>query len=144
MKQSTQPTNLYFWFLTIIHQVFTKFLGWEKATIVCILCIYIFLPFWLVFFTHIDRRWVVLQSVTFCISYRLGQPSILLMILSVLFLIIPWALTITGTVAVLRSHIFLVSFSKSLYLFILLYSLTAMLLSVDTDILIKRHVFFLF
>ena len=52
---------------------------------------------------------------------------------------------ITHTVVDLRLHIFSISISRSLYLLILLYALTDMLLSVDTAISIRRHSFlFLF
>ena len=56
-------------------------------------------------------------------------------------MIIPSALTITGTLVVLRWHIFSISFSKFLYLFILLHSLVGILLSVYTDISIRRRFF---
>ena len=56
----------------------------------------------------------------FCISYRLGLLVILSMCLSVPFLIIPSTLTITGTVVVLRWHIFSISIFKLLHLLLLL------------------------
>ena len=86
---------------------------------------------------HIDstllRIWAVLQrSSFFYISYRLTLPGILIICLSVSFLIIPSAPTITGTVGVLMCHIFSISISRFLHLLILLYSLVNML-SVATD-----------
>ena len=57
------------------------------------------------------RRWAVPQSPVICISNRLGRSDILLMCLFVPFLIQPRALTITGTVEVLRYHIFQFLFS---------------------------------
>ena len=56
------------------------------------------------------------------------------MYLSVSFLIIPSAPTITGTVVVFRCYIFSISISMSLYLIISVYFLINMLLSVGTDI----------
>ena len=101
-----------FQFLTILHWVFNPDLGWEKVEIICIPCIYIFgCLFWVIFFSHTDstllKRSAVPQSANFCISYKLRLPGILLICLSVLFLIILGAPTITGTVmVVLRCHIF--------------------------------------
>ena len=85
--------------------------------------------FCLYFFGHVDRtllrRWAVPQIAIFRISYRLGQPGILLMCLYVPFSIIPRVPTITCTIEkmwnlILRCHIFSISISWSLYL---LYSL---------------------
>ena len=110
-----------FRFLTILYQVFTQDLAWGKQMIIGILCIYVFAAsFEWYFVYHIDsilpRRWAVLQSEIFCISYWLGLPIILC--LSLLFLIIHRAPIITHTVVVLRWHIFLISISGSLYLLI--------------------------
>ena len=54
-----------------------------------------------------DEQFCNVQFI-FCISYRLGQPCILSMCLSVFFLIIPWALTNTDTVVVLGCHIIII------------------------------------
>ena len=111
--------------------------------------IYLFFcyPFWLIFFSRIgtihQRRRADLQRASFCFSYQLELPGILLKYLSVIFLIIPSAPTITGSVVVLKCHAFSFSISRSSYLFILLYSLTDMLLFVGTYISIRRHVFLL-
>ena len=56
------------------------------------------------------RRWAVLQSTIFCISYKLGLLGILLKCLSVPFLIIPRTPPILGMIVVLRCHIFSVLF----------------------------------
>ena len=65
------------------------------------------------------------------------------MYLSVPFFIITRNTTVIGVMVVLRSHILLIYIS--LFFFIcLFYSLTDMLLSVATDILIKRHFFSFF
>ena len=93
----------------------------------CVCCL-----FWVIFFSHIDcnllRRWAVLQSENLCISYRPWLLGILLMCLSVSFLIIPRAPTITGTIVILRKYIFLISISRSLFLLILLCSFPKVLL----------------
>ena len=107
---------------------------------VCILCIYILCClFWVIFFSYNDRillrRWALSQSAMFCTWYWLGLPGILQTCLSALFFIIPRA----STVVVIRCHIFSISISQSLYLLMLLYSLTGMLLSVGTDKSIRRH-----
>ena len=65
------------------------------------------------------------------------------MCVSVPFLRISRAPAIIGPVIFLRCHIFEISVFSSLYLLILLYSLTGKLLSVGTAISIKRHVFLL-
>ena len=52
----------------------------------------------------LQKRWVVLQRDFFCFPYRLGLSDILR--LSVSLLIMPKDPTITGTVIVLRYHIF--------------------------------------
>ena len=63
------------------------------------------------------RRWAVPQSAFFfCISYRLREPGILLMCLSVPFLILPKASNISGTVVVLKCYIFSISISRSFHL----------------------------
>ena len=155
--KSTVQLVLYFLLTTTrsgrLLQYFTrslpKNLGWGKIVIICIQVFVIFYLFFFFaaffgcyFFIHTDdilqRRWSVLQRAIFCISYWLG---ILSMSLSLLFLMISSAPTITGTVVVLRFYIFSISVSRSLYLLILLYSLTDMLLSISTDISIKRHIF---
>ena len=59
------------------------------------------------------------------------------------FLIIPSAPTITGMMVLLRCQIFSISVSRSLYLLILLHSLIDKLISVGTDISIRRNVFLL-
>ena len=74
------------------------------------------------FSTNIDstllRRWAVRQSANVCISYWFGLPCISLLCLSVPFLIIKRALTITGTVVVLRYLIFkFVFLDLCIYLF---------------------------
>ena len=101
--------QFYFKFLTILPRVFNQDLAWGNRVIICILYIYVFDAFSLCYFSnHIDKilrkRWAVLQSAMFCISLSLGLPGILLMCLSVPFLIIPSAPTITGTVVVLKCH----------------------------------------
>ena len=121
--------QLYFRFLTILHWVFTQDLARGKGVIICILSIYVSCClFWATFFCHIDSsllgRWAVPQNAIFCISNRQRPPYILLMNLSIPFLIIPNAPTITGTLVALKCHI-----SRSLYLLFLLYSLTHMLFS---------------
>ena len=86
----------------------------------------IYLYFWLPLLDddifHVEsilqKRWAVSQSAIFCISYWLELSGILLMCLSVRFLIITSAPTITGTVVVLRCHIFSISISRFLYLLI--------------------------
>ena len=127
-----------FRFLTIIQWD----LEWRKEDI-CILCIYVFCGFFLViFFSHIDsnplRRWAVPPSAILWISYWL--PCVFLKYLSVLFLMLTSAPIITGSLIVLKYHIFSISFSRPLYLFILLYFLTGYLLSVGTEISVRRHV----
>ena len=102
--------------------------------------------FELYFSTHIDCnllwRWAVPQSAIFCISYWLEQPGILLMCVLVSFLVISSTPTITGTIVVLRCHIFSISISRCLHLLVLLYSLID-ILSVGTDMSIRRYVFLL-
>ena len=75
----------------------------------------------------------------FCILYWLGLPDVLLMCLSVPFLIIPSALTITGPVIVLRYHCFSISITRTL--FILSPSLS-LLLSIGSGSLDGIHIFY--
>ena len=89
------------------------------------------------------KRWAVPQNVILGISYRLGLPNILLICLSIPFLIIPCAHTITGTMVVVRCPIHGISIFRSLYLLILLNSLTDILLSVGIEISISRLVLLL-
>ena len=79
----------------------------------------------------------------FVISCSLGLPCILLMYLSVPILTIHNTLTITGTVVILRCHVFSISILRSLYLLILFYSFTKTLLSVGIGVLIGSHDFLL-
>ena len=102
--------QLYFRLLTILNWEFTQDLAWGEATIICILCIYAFdssfkwfLPVTLT--VPLLRRWAVSQSATCCISYCLGMPVIFFVCISVPFLIIPRALTITDSFKML--HFFL-------------------------------------
>ena len=65
------------------------------------------------------------------------------MCLSVHFLIMPKAPAINGSVIVFRSHIFSISISRSLYLLICSYSWNYMILSVGTDLSVRRYAFLL-
>ena len=73
------------------------------------------------FFSHIDKtliRWTAAPSAIFFVFHiRLTLPGIFLMCLSLPFLILPKAPTITGTVLVLRCQFFSVSISRFLSLF---------------------------
>ena len=124
----------YFRFFIILHRVFTQNLQWRMVAIVYIQCfICSFLGCY--FFIYIDRtllrKWYDQQRENFYILYRLVQPGILLMCLSVPF----WILS-SGN---FKESYFLISISKSLYLLILLYSLTDMLLSVGTGMRIEER-----
>ena len=89
------------------------------------------LPFWgaaspikLIVLSKRDEEFRNVQFY-FCIFYRLWFPGILSKCLFVPFVIIPRVLTNTGTVIVLRYHIFSISISRPFFLLILLYSLSA-------------------
>ena len=88
-------------------------------------------PFWVMFFCHIystlTGRWAVPKSAIFKFPCRLGLLGILLIYTSVPFLIISRVLSISGAMVILRYHIFSISIYMSLYLFILLYSVTGTL-----------------
>ena len=69
--------------------------------------------FWVIFFGHIDStlpRRIAVQFFFFFFFFlilcRLGLSCILFMCLSVSFFIIPSAPTITGTLVILKGHIF--------------------------------------
>ena len=80
-----------------------------------------------------------MQSDLFCFIFA---ETAKLMYFSVSRLIIRNISTITGNVVVLRCHIFPIPILSSLYILILLYFLTDMLLSVGTAIAFRRHDFF--
>ena len=131
--------QIYTWFITILHRVFTQNLQLGKVVIICIFCSII--TFLLYISNNIDsnllRRLEVSQNAIFVawtVRYFVNIP----------FLIIHWTLTNNDKVVVLWCHIFSISISRFLYLLILLYYLTVMLLlSVNTDISIRKHVFLL-
>ena len=66
--------------------------------------LYFYCLFGMIFFSHTEMSCFV--KCIFCISYRLGLPGIFLMCLSVHHLIILRTPIITGTMVVLRGHIF--------------------------------------
>ena len=138
--------QIYFPFPTIFHRVLTPDLGWGKSRWLCTFHAFCCL-FWVIFYSHVDSTLLRRGSSSarysfFCISHRRGLPGLLLMYLFLPFLIISRAPSITDSVI-----IFFLSIKKKksrfLYLIILLYSLIDMLLSSDTDISIRRHVFLL-
>ena len=81
--------QFYFQFFTMLFHVFTQ----EKVVIIWILCIYTFCCFWGgIFFSPIDsnppKEMSSSVKCSFCITYRLGLQSILLMCLPISFLAI--------------------------------------------------------
>ena len=104
--------------------------------IICILCIYAFAASFgrCAFFTKCFFFFYFIQA---------GTAMYLVNVFICHFLDHIRNSTITGTVLVLKCHIFLISIFTSFYLLILLYSFTDIFLSVGTVISVRQDVFLL-
>ena len=127
------------WFFPVMLMILSYRDTWGKVVIIFIVCSIHILGYY--FFNDIDST---LGKRCAVFAFHIGWDcQVFFNVLSVPFLIIFMVSPITGSIVVVRCHIFSISLPRTSYIFILLYSLKNTLLSVGTDIWITMYVFLL-